>query len=128
MNRIRLVVTSGMVALLAAPALAQQAPAPAPPPFPRGFGYGPMMWHGPWHPGPGAGIVGAFVLLLALIGFVTVIALLVRVFTRREHWRGYARYRGEARPGRALDILEERFARGEIETAEFEAKRKLLAR
>jgi uncharacterized membrane protein len=32
------------------------------------------------------------------------------------------------RAGGALDILEERFARGEIDKAEFEEKRKLLGR
>ena len=111
MQRIRHFVTLGMIAVLASPALAQQAQAPGGPPH---FRYG-HMW------GPGM-ILGPFVMLLALIGFVTVIALLVRFFTPRG--RAYA----APRLGRALDIVEERFARGEIDTAEFETKRRLLSR
>jgi putative membrane protein len=111
MQRIRHVLTLGLIAVLASPAFAQQAQAPGGPPP---FRYGPM-----WRPGM---ILGPFVMLLALIGFVTVIALLVRFFTHRS--RGYAM----PRMGRALDIVEERFARGEIDTAEFEVKRRLLSR
>ena len=119
MQRIRHFVTIATIAVITFPAFAQQTQAPGSPPF----RYGPL-----WGPGM---ILGPFVLLLALIGFVTVIALLVRFFTHRAVYSG--RYYGEpmrgmSRAGRALDIVEERFARGEIDTAEFEAKRRLLSR
>src|SRR5579863_3582292 len=106
-ERIRQFLILGTIAVLSSPALAQQAQAPGGPPP---FHYGPM-----WRPGM---FLAPFVLLLALIGFVTVIALLVRVFNRPYRMRFYGEPgRGGPRAGRALDIVEERFARGEIDTA-----------
>lgn len=59
-------------------------------------------------------IGGPFILLFALIG---VIALIVWI----AQWATASR-----RSRAALDILNERFARGEIERAEYEEKRKLI--
>jgi putative membrane protein len=124
MTRIRLLLTSGAMALLAAPVFAQQAPQ-----FPAGgapMHNFPPMWHGP-RPGM---VLLPFVLLLALIGFVTVVLAVARFlgFRVRPRWSGPVPYRGPGRPGVALDIIEERFARGEIDKTEFEEKRRLLAR
>ena len=110
MKRIISVIATGTVAIAALPALAQQTgggTAPNP-----GYGYH-HMWHGGmfFHP------------LLSLLVIVAVVAILARSFGWRH--RGYGRYRGG---GGALEILEERFARGEIDKAEFEEKRKLLNR
>jgi putative membrane protein len=64
-----------------------------------------------------------FIMLLALIGTVALIVWLVR-------WTSYGPYHGRnpwlAHRRRAIDILEERLARGEIGKEEFEEKRKLL--
>ncbi len=114
MKRISAIIAAGLVALAALPALAQQTgggTAPNP-----GYGYIPAhatMWGGGmfFHP------------LLSLLVIVAIIAIVARVFGWRH--RGYGRYRGG---GGALDILEERYARGEIDKNEFEEKRKLLNR
>ncbi len=127
-------------AIAALPALAQQPPAP--PNVPDApYGYGHMMWGGPWG-GPGLGwhpfmIVGPIFALLAIIGIMAIFVWLVRWATRGypfhghgfHHLHGGCPWCGGPGPGRAaLDILEERFARGEIDKAEFEEKRKLLGR
>jgi putative membrane protein len=130
------------VALAALPALAQQQQAgPNVPSAP--FGYGHMMGGGPWgwH-GGGPGwypfmIVGPIFALLAIIGLMAIFVWLVRWATRGHPFYGHGfRYAHGGcpwcgSPGRgraALDVLEERFARGEIDKAEFEEKRKLLGR
>jgi putative membrane protein len=101
----------------ALPALAQQQPEQVP---------GRVMWGGPWgwHPFM---IVGPIIVVLAIIGVMVIFVWLVRWATR-----GYPFYdQGLHYPGRgrtALDILDERFARGEIDKAEFEEKRKLIGR
>ena len=117
-------------AVAALPALAQQQEQAAPtvPAAPYGYGYGHMMWSGPgwgWHPFM---VVGPIIVLLAIIGMMVIFVWLVRWATR-----GYPFYDQGIRhhPGReraALDILDERFARGEIDKTEFEEKRKLLGR
>ena len=103
-------------ALAALPALAQQQAAPTVPTLPGGG------WHHHHH---AFMIIGPIFVVLAIIGMMTIFVWLVRWATR-----GYPFYGGFVRgggPGRtALDILDERFARGEIDKAEFEEKRKLL--
>ncbi len=108
-------------------ALAQQSAVPnvpAPPP------YGHMLCGGPWGPHL---IVG----LLAIVGAMAIFVWLVRLATRgyRCHGSGFHHFHGGCpvcggpdRGRAALDILEERFAKGEIEKTEFEEKRKLLGR
>ena len=128
--------------IAALPALAQQEqgtpkPSAAPP-----YGYDHMTWGGPWHGGgwgwhPLATVVCAIIVLLAIIGAMAIFVWLVRWATQGypfyghgfRHFHGGCPCCGGRGHGRAaLDILEERFARGEIDNAEFEGKRKLLRR
>jgi putative membrane protein len=120
-------------AVAALPALAQQ-PQTAPS-LPAGP-YGHMMWGGPWGWHPFMIVVPIFA-VLAIIGIMTIFVWLVRWATRGNPFYGHGfhhshhgcrRCGGPDRGRAALDILEERFARGEIEKAEFEDKRKLLGR
>ncbi len=101
---------AGVIALAATlPALAQQTTNAQPPDY---MYHRHMMWHG-----------GFFGPLLMVI----VIFALVALFTRLGWW-GHRGYRYHRMGGGALDILEERFARGEIDKAEFEERRKTLGR
>ncbi len=68
--------------------------------------------------GPWMMLLWAFFLVAIVVG----IFLLVRALGRRE---------GDRRPSRALrgdalDVLEERYARGEIDVKEFEERRRIL--
>jgi putative membrane protein len=128
MTRLRLLFATTIIALAALPAFAQEAGGPGAPGPMYGHGY---MWGGHW--GYHAGfILGPFVMLLALIGIVALILWLVRSFSygpwHRWHGYGICPYCDRKRPRAALDIIEERFARGEINKEEFEEKRKLLGR
>ncbi len=116
-------------AVASLPALAQQQGQTTPnvPSAPYGYyGYGHHMWGGPFM------VVGPIFVVLAIIGMMVVFVWLVRWATRGypfyghgfHHVHGGCGGRGRA----ALDILDERFAKGEIEKAEFEEKRKLLGR
>ena len=127
-------------AVAALPALAQQGQTtPTAPAEPYGYGYHHYgyMWGGPgwgWHPFM---VVGPIFVVLAIIGMMVIFVWLVRWATRGYPFYGHGFHHGHGGcpccggPGRgraALDILDERFARGEIEKAEFEEKRKLLGR
>ena len=124
-------------AVAALPALAQQQEQAAPnvPGAPYGYDH---MWGGPWgwHPFM---IVGPIFVVLAIIGMMVIFVWLVRWATRGYPFygngHGFHHVHGGCPccggPGRgrtALDILDERFAKGEIDKAEFEEKRKLLGR
>ena len=74
------------------------------------YGYGHMMGGG-W-------ILGPVMMILFIAVIVAVVVLVVR-------WLGGTGGAG-GRPKAALDILEERFARGEIDKDEFEARRQAL--
>jgi putative membrane protein len=145
-KRLAAFAVSLVFAIAALPALAQQQQAtPNVPAAP--YGYGHMMWGGPWGwsaGGPGWGwhpfaIVGPIFVLLAIIGIMAIFVWLVRWATRGypfhghglHHFHGGCPWCGGGGGGRgraALDILEERFAKGEIDKEEFEEKRKLLGR
>jgi putative membrane protein len=112
--------------LAALPALAQSANSTAPDP---GYGYSPMWGYGHhmwgWGPGYWFHPIG---MLFFVAFFVIMVFCVSRLFTHGGR-RGYYGFRhGYGRGTSALDILEERFAKGEIDKSEFEEKRKLLMR
>ncbi len=82
-------------------------------------GHGPgMMWQGD---GPGW-LMGPFMMVLFLILAVVAIVLIVRWLGGHGHdSRG-----GRTEEDRALAVLRERFARGEIDAEEYEARRRVL--
>jgi len=95
-------------ALLAQPAFAQDG---------GGRYYGPHMWDGGWWMFLGP------VWMVVIIGAIVAVAVLV------VRWLGGTGHpAGSAHPPArtAMDILKERFARGEIDKQEFEERRKLL--
>jgi len=145
-NRLAVFALSLVFAISAFPALAQQQQqqtTPNIPALPYGYDH---MWGGPWgwHAGAGWGwhpftiIVPIFV-VLAIIGIMAIFVWLVRWATHGYPFYGHGLHRfhggcpccggpSHGRGSAALSILEERFAKGEIDKAEFEEKRKLLGR
>lgn len=84
----------------------------------RGDYYGPHMWDGGWY--------GMFVGPLMMIVFI---ALAVAVIVPLVRWLVGSGRAGTAtaRPDKtAIDILRERYARGEIDKAEFDERRRVL--
>jgi putative membrane protein len=78
------------------------------------------MWHGNW--GWGHMAAGGLLMLLFWGGVIVMLVLLVRAFGG-----GGARQDGMRPPGStALEVLEERFARGEIDQQEFAERRRIL--
>ena len=110
-------------AVAALPALAQQQGQATPnAPSPQWGG-----WHHHHH--HAFAIIGPIFVVLAIIGLMAIFVWLVRWATRGyPFYGGFGRGGGPGRGRAALDILDERFARGEIDKAEFEEKRKLLGR
>ena len=105
----------------AGPALAGAGPGAA-----DGYGY-----HHGWSGHGWGGMIGGPLLALLFIAAATVVVVLVaRAMMRgrcchRHHGRcGHAQGHGGAN---ALMILEERYAKGEIDTAEFNERKKALA-
>ncbi len=92
-----------------APAFAQQSQAPA---------YGPHMWNGGWQ--------GWFFGPIMMIVFLVVIVAVAVLLVRRLGWSSHDNAPRQV-PGRTpLDILKERFAKGEIDKQEFEERRRIL--
>ncbi len=81
-------------------------------------GYGPhMMWGGGW-----AGwIFGPVMMLLVLVGIVVAVVFVARSVGRSTHGGP-----GTAPGQDPIDILKERFARGEIDKDEYEERRRVL--
>jgi putative membrane protein len=78
------------------------------------YGYGSHMWD--W---PGGFFLGPLMMVVVIGGFVALVVLLVRWTAGASAPHAHAH-----RP--PLNILQERFARGEIDKAEYEERRKLL--
>jgi len=90
---------------------------------PEGYGYGygghMMDWGGGWY----GMIFGPLFMILVLVAVIVAVVLLVRWLG--GPWHGTPSH--HVPPGRApLDILKERFARGEIDKEEFEERRRIL--
>lgn len=94
----------------------QAAAAPAEP-----YAWGPGMMEG----GGWSGMIfGPLLMILVLAVVIAVAVLLVRLVSGLWQPSGAPHY---PQPGRSpLDILKERFARGEIEKEEFEERRRVL--
>jgi putative membrane protein len=96
------------------------APATA---FAQRNGYGPnMMWSDNW--GYGMFLGPVFLILILIAAFAAVI-LLVRWIGPSSHGQIHHHHLSPP-PKMPLDILKERFARGEIDKDEFEERRKIL--
>ena len=109
-------VTSLVFLATALPALAQQEQAA-----------GRVIWG--WQPFMMVGmILGPIIVVLAIIGMMVIFVWLVRWATRGYPFYDQGIHYHPGRERAALGILNERFARGEIDKAEFEEKRKLLGR
>ena len=110
MKRTELIMGSAIASLSqAAPALAQ----------PEGF-YGPhMMWGGGW-----LHMFFGFLMMLLFLGIIVALIVVgVRWLGTSEH----SPFRHAPRQGdSALDILKQRLARGEIDVAEYEQRRRAL--
>ena len=74
----------------------------------------PHMWGG------GSGI------LFGVIAMIVVIAAIVGVIVLVVRWLGVGPARRSGAERAAIDILEERFARGEIDAQEFQDRRRIL--
>lgn len=83
-------------------------------------------WGGGWHNGWGWGhmFFGSIMMVLFWGGLILLV-----IFAVRSMGAGSGRGRDERElANRALEILEERFARGEIDKEEFEERRRLLSK
>lgn len=90
-------------------------------PDPERYGYGPHMMG--WGGGGYGMIFGPLFMILVLAVVIAVVVLLIRWLG--GPWHGTASH--QMPPARApLDILRERFARGEIDKEEFEERRRVL--
>ena len=110
-NRLMTALTAMPLAFASLPALAQTATDR------------PDYWHYGWEWGWGHMLFGSMMMILFWGGIIFVIVLATR-------WLG-GRSSQDAAPtaprGSALDIVEQRFARGDIDKEEFEDRKRLLS-
>ena len=123
-HRMRIALTTSNVAVAAVSAAIVLAPALSwaqAPAEPDRYLYGQhMMWGGGWY----GMIFGPLFMILLLVAVIAGVGLVGRWFG--VPWYG-AQPPHHAPPGRTpLDILKERFARGEIDQQEFEERRRVL--
>lgn len=105
-------------ALMALPAIFASLPVLAQIPADRS-----EYWHYGWDWGWGHMIFGSLMIVVFFGGLILVIVLAVR-------WVGGGNSQGTGSPpsrNRALDILQERFARGEIDKEDFDERKRLLS-
>ena len=84
-------------------------------------GEGPRFYHHGWDWGWGHMVFGGLMMLLFWGGIILLVVLGVR-------WLGRGPESGSRSRNTALEILEERFARGEIDKEEFEERKRTLSR
>lgn len=107
---------AGISVTAAAAAMAVPAPVWA---QQRGDSYGPhMMWDGGWY----GMLFGPMMMIVFLAVIVIGVVLLVRWLGGTGHGRAVEPSSGKT----PLDILKERFARGEIDKEEYEERRRTL--
>lgn len=82
-----------------------------------GWGPGMMGWGG------GYGMIFGPIFMILVLALVIAIAVLLVRWLGGPSWQATAPQRSA---GTALDILKERFARGEIDKTEFEERRRVL--
>jgi putative membrane protein len=114
---IQMVTVASAALALMSNAVWAQAPSDA-----ERYGWGPHMmgWGGGWY----AMIFGPLFMILFLAVLVAVVVIIIRWLG--EPWQGTLPPH-QLQPARTpLDILKERFARGEIDKAEFEDRRRVL--
>lgn len=122
MSKLSMLPMSLAVTLSSALAFADEVPGPSGPPF-GPYGYHPMMWGHGWGWGGGFGF-HPFLAIFTLIGLIMVVMWVVRLIS---HGSLRPVHHGFGRGGnRALEILDERFAKGEIGKDEYQEKRKLI--
>ena len=110
-RRLWIAIAIAIAIFLTAPASAQQG---------GNQDYGHRYWDGPWH----GWFMGPLVMTLLLVALVFAVVLLVRWFRSRGENRSTGDHRDIAKS--PLDILKERFARGEIDKNEYEERRRVL--
>ncbi len=106
-------------ALVASPFLLSALPAAAQQGEPSY--YGPHMWDSGWH----GWFLGPVMMVLLLVVAVAVVLVLVR-WLGPGHASGHHGAPNQAPSQSPMDILKERFARGEIDKEEYEERRRLL--
>ena len=101
---------SAALVLASVSAVAQQQPGP---------GCGPCgMWDGGWY----GMFFGPIMMVLFVAALVTVVVLLVRWLGGTSHGQAWPPPSGKT----PVDLLKERFARGEIDKEEYEERRRIL--
>jgi putative membrane protein len=120
-KNVRVAILSATVAAIATSSVAQVGEIPA---RNNGYGYGhDMMWGGAQWGGFGM-ILGPIFMILILVGIIAAVIYVLRI-------GGNARFGANGGShqthDRALAILKERYAKGEIDSKEFDERKKQLA-
>jgi putative membrane protein len=90
----------------------------------QGWQMGPGMMY-PWGNGSGMGWFGGIFMIVFWVLIIVGLIFLIKWLVHSS--RGYSIPSGQHASERAIDILKERYARGEIDRQEFEEKKKDLS-
>ncbi|WP_417425512.1 SHOCT domain-containing protein [Hoeflea sp.] len=113
-----LIISTAWVPLSATAALAQTGEIPGGN-VPYQYGHGMMWGAGQW--GGFGMVLGPIFMILVLVGIVAAV-----IYVMRHMGSGFVTSAGQP-SSRAHDILKERYARGEIDSKEFDERRKMLS-